>query len=191
MRLTSQSQENSVASQSSSSGWLGASPSVPKFSLVLLRPVPKNSCQYRLICTRAVKGLSVRTSHFAKSRRFFIVAAPKTAGTAGATTSRGCRYSPRSRTRVCRGCASDITITFGKAARSDVSSLPMAATWLRRLLKSFACSIGKTAACTTRTSASETSTLAAAFWRMAFCSCVKPGFRSSNANPPMPEPLTT
>ena len=36
---------NSVASQSSSSGWLGASPCEPKSSDVLTRPVPKYDCQ--------------------------------------------------------------------------------------------------------------------------------------------------
>ena len=45
-----------MASQSSSSGWLGHSPCAPKSSTVLTRPVPKNICQERLTATRAVSG---------------------------------------------------------------------------------------------------------------------------------------
>ena len=46
--LTSQPESmNVVASQSSSSGWLGYSPCSPKFSDVLTRPVPKYLCQKR------------------------------------------------------------------------------------------------------------------------------------------------
>ena len=55
--LTSQPEStNSVASQSSSSGWLGKSPCRPKFSLVLTMPVPKSICQNRFTVTRAVSG---------------------------------------------------------------------------------------------------------------------------------------
>ena len=47
---------NRFASQSSSSGWLGMAPCVPKSSAVFTRPVPKKFCQKRLTVTRAVNG---------------------------------------------------------------------------------------------------------------------------------------
>ena len=50
----------SEASQSSSSGWLGGLPCVPKSSDVRTSPCPNNSCQKRLTATRAVKGFCIR-----------------------------------------------------------------------------------------------------------------------------------
>ena len=47
---------NSEASQSSSSGWVGRSPWVPKSSLVKTMPRPKTSCQMRFTATREVSG---------------------------------------------------------------------------------------------------------------------------------------
>ena len=57
---------NSVASQSSNSGWVGIEPCVPKSSLVSTIPRPKSCSQYRLTVTRAVSGLSSDTSQFAR-----------------------------------------------------------------------------------------------------------------------------
>ena len=59
--------ENSVASQSSSSGCDGASPWRPKFSGVATNPRPKSCCQIALAATRAVSGLSGSTSQRARS----------------------------------------------------------------------------------------------------------------------------
>ena len=47
---------NSVASQSSSSGWLGARPFTPKFSGVATIPSPKWCSQSLFTSTRAVSG---------------------------------------------------------------------------------------------------------------------------------------
>ena len=47
---------NSTASQSSSSGCVGGSPILPKFSSVATMPRPKCFCQRRLTMTRAVSG---------------------------------------------------------------------------------------------------------------------------------------
>src|SRR2546423_537202 len=56
---------NSIASQSSSSGWLGLSPCVPRSSVVLTRPRPKYCGQIRFTMTRATVGCSLSTNHFA------------------------------------------------------------------------------------------------------------------------------
>ena len=70
MALTSQPERtNSVASQSSSSGWLGGSPWAPKSSTVFTSPVPKSICQSRLTATRAVSGLAGSTSQRARPSR--------------------------------------------------------------------------------------------------------------------------
>ena len=61
---------NSTASQSSNSGWLGASACVPRSSEVATRPVPKYACQARLTNARAVVGDFRSTSQFANVRRF-------------------------------------------------------------------------------------------------------------------------
>ena len=60
---------NSAASQSSSSGWVGLSPCVPKSSEVRTRPRPKNSCHMRLTATRAVSGLLRETIQRARPSR--------------------------------------------------------------------------------------------------------------------------
>src|SRR5438045_3582604 len=48
---------NALASQSSSSGWVGFSPFLPKSEGVPTIPLPKWYCQTRLTNTRAVNGL--------------------------------------------------------------------------------------------------------------------------------------
>ena len=58
-----------TASQSSSSGWLGSSPCVPKSSSVSTSPMPKSCAQKRLTATRAVSGLSGRHSQRATPSR--------------------------------------------------------------------------------------------------------------------------
>ena len=55
---------NSTASQSSSSGCVGGSPILPKFSSVATMPRPKCFCQRRLTMTRAVSGFSREPIHF-------------------------------------------------------------------------------------------------------------------------------
>ena len=62
---------NSVASQSSSSGWTGNSPCAPKSSTVLTMPKPKYDCQKRFTATRAVSGLLRSTSQRARPSRSF------------------------------------------------------------------------------------------------------------------------
>ena len=52
------SSRNSTANQSSSSGWSGKLPCVPKSSSVSSKPRPKNCAQKRLTATRDVRGLS-------------------------------------------------------------------------------------------------------------------------------------
>ena len=59
---------NSTASQSSSSGWVGASPVLPKLLGVRTIPSPKWSCQSRFTITRAVSGLSREAIHSASPR---------------------------------------------------------------------------------------------------------------------------
>ena len=61
---------NSVASQSSSSGWLGRSPCEPKSSVVLTSPSPKNICQCAIDGHAAVSGLAGSTSQRANPSRF-------------------------------------------------------------------------------------------------------------------------
>ena len=60
---------NSTASQSSSSGWVGASACWPKSSTEATIPRPKTSAQMRLTVTRAVSGFSGEVIHFASPRR--------------------------------------------------------------------------------------------------------------------------
>ena len=88
---------NSVASQSSSSGWVGGSPCVPKSSLVSTRPRPKNCSQTRLTATRAVSGLSRRQAS-ARGR------AGSAAGRRAAAAARPARRRRRARrgSRSCR-----------------------------------------------------------------------------------------
>ena len=61
---------NSQASWSSSFGFTGVSPWVPRSSRTLLSPVPKKCFQRRFIVTRAVSGFSFETSQAARSIRF-------------------------------------------------------------------------------------------------------------------------
>ena len=60
---------NSTASQSSSSGWLGGSPWMPKSSGVRTMLRPKSSAHQRLTVTRAVSGFSRATSQRASVSR--------------------------------------------------------------------------------------------------------------------------
>src|SRR5438034_7125929 len=60
---------NSVASQSSSSGWLGEVALNPKLSDVGARPTPKCHCQIRLTMRRAKTGLSGDAIQRAKAMR--------------------------------------------------------------------------------------------------------------------------
>ena len=83
---------NSVASQSSRSGWLGGSPRTPKSSADFTRPMPKNCCQKRLTATRAVSGLAGSTNQRARSSRLAgrgfsvpAVSGGRHAGTPGST----------------------------------------------------------------------------------------------------------
>ena len=84
---------NSQASQSSSSGWLGGVPCVPKSLSVSTRPRPKYACQIRFTATLAVSGLRRSTSQRARSMRSGGVPGlessrrGKTAGTPGRTCS--------------------------------------------------------------------------------------------------------
>ena len=99
---------NSTASQSSNSGWLGASLWVPKSSGVATRPVPKYACHIRLTNTRAVVGALGSTSHFAKVRRVGGASAGSgwsDLGTPAPTGSAGLRKSPRLRRLVVLGWA--------------------------------------------------------------------------------------
>ena len=57
------------ASQSSSSGWVGGLPRVPKFDGVATIPRPKWCCHTRLTITRAVRGLCGEVSQSASSSR--------------------------------------------------------------------------------------------------------------------------
>ena len=103
---------NQRASQSSSSGWVGGSPIVPKSLGVRTRPTPKWYCQTRLTITRAVSGLSRSVNHRASvSRRREVLASPGgagnfgcdatvTAGTPGPTSGPGLAAWPRSNKRL-------------------------------------------------------------------------------------------
>src|SRR5437867_640879 len=60
---------NSEASQSSSFGWTGAPPSVPKSLEAWCRPEPKCHCQIRFTATRANNGFSGAVSQSANVSR--------------------------------------------------------------------------------------------------------------------------
>src|SRR5262245_38124465 len=77
---------NSVASQSSNSGWEGGSPCEPKLSTVFTSPTPKNISQDRFTATRAVNGLDGSTSHMAKPNR--LLGAPAGSGGSHAGVAR-------------------------------------------------------------------------------------------------------
>src|SRR5262245_22976408 len=59
---------NSRASQSSSSGWLGGSPSRPRSLAVVTSPRPKCCCQTRLTITRVVRRSEEHTSELQSLR---------------------------------------------------------------------------------------------------------------------------
>ena len=129
---------NSDASQSSSSGCVGASPCVPKSFSVRTIPRPKNRCQTRLTVTLGVSGLLSSTSHRARSSRFGL-ATPSGANTLGVP---GCTWiplfknSPCSNTCVGRG--------WGKSRMISVlgmsgSSLVTAAIAFRRSSTPMSC----------------------------------------------------
>ena len=71
-----------AASQSSSSGWLGRSPLVPKSLTVLTSPTPKWCCQSRLTRTLAVSGCSGETSQRASRVR----GSGRSAGSSGSSS---------------------------------------------------------------------------------------------------------
>ena len=107
---------NSVASQSSSSGWDGGSPWRPKFSGVATRPRPKSCCQAALTATRAERGLAGSTSQRARSCRSGSPAPSRprsggrNAGVPGRTPSPGVRKSPRTWTNVGLGLGAFATV---------------------------------------------------------------------------------
>ena len=113
---------NSAASQSSSSGWLGYSAWLPRFSLVFTRPVPKNRSHIRFTHTRAVSGLSRATIHFASDSRSAFVPSGnrgRNAGSAASTLSPRLSYSPRLSTKASRGVPSFITMALGSESRNE------------------------------------------------------------------------
>ena len=69
LELPAAARRTPLASQSSSSGWLGRSPSRPKSLGVPTRPRPKWYCQTRLTITRVESGLSGRLSQRARASR--------------------------------------------------------------------------------------------------------------------------
>ena len=67
---------NSVASQSSSSGWEGGVPERPKFDGLLTMPRPKCRSQMWFTITRAVSGWFGCVNQRAKARRRPLESAP-------------------------------------------------------------------------------------------------------------------
>ena len=113
----------SAASQSSSSGWLGYSAWLPRFSLVLTRPVPKNRSHCLFTQTRDVSGWSRETIQFASASRSGFVSAGsggRNEGTAGTTRSPRLSYSPRISTNDSRTVPSRITITLGSDSSNSL-----------------------------------------------------------------------
>ena len=108
MALTSQPRRtNSVASQSSSSGWLGNSPCVPKSSAVRTSPTPKTDCHKRFTVTRAGSGLAGSTNQRASPSRLRGRSGDRggnVAGVPAVTSAAGLLYAPRTRMYVARGC---------------------------------------------------------------------------------------
>ena len=104
MAFISQSRRtSSVASQSSSSGWLGISPCVPKSSAVRTSPTPNIDCHRRLTVTRAVSGLAGSTNQRASPSRLRGRPGDKrgnVAGVAAVTSAPGLLYAPRMRMYV-------------------------------------------------------------------------------------------
>ena len=104
---------NSHASQSSRSWFLGGSPWAPKSSSDFAMPPPKNCFHKRFIVTRAVNGLSLETSHSARSRRVrrglsnFVQDALRYPAKAGWTASPlSSRKFPRGKIRTVRAFSS-------------------------------------------------------------------------------------
>ena len=118
---------NSTASQSSNSGCDGGVPCDPKSSAVFTIPVPKTSCQNRLIATRATSGFAGSTSHFASPKRFRGNPASipgNTAGTFAGTSSRGASYMPRcsifaTGLRSLRSCITSVTAPRFRICRAS------------------------------------------------------------------------
>ena len=123
---------NSTASQSSSSGWDGRSPWVPKSSLVSTRPRPKRASQRRFTVTRAVRGLSSLTSQRARPsrlRRLVVGQGAEHRGDRRVDPSPGLMKLPRLRKRVegrskpGRSFITSVVTTFMSASsRSDLAA---------------------------------------------------------------------
>ena len=116
----------SAASQSSSSGWLGGSPCVPKSPLVFTSPMPKNCCQRRFDRDAGRQRVLRRDEPVAPDRAAS-GAAPasaslsggSTAGTPGVTFSPGLSYWPRIITNESRGT--------GRSPKTNVPGIASAA----------------------------------------------------------------
>ena len=166
---------NSVASQSSSSGWRRPSPIVPKSLGVATIPRPKWCCQRRLTITRAVSGLSGRVSQSASAVRRPLdrVGRPRSSeirhgsrgrpGTPARPRALWRRYSPRRRRYVGGGSGPGSSIpracgSGGRGLRRASRGRPIAADRPARLRPGRA-AVGQTSGltrCVLRRAASKT-----------------------------------
>ena len=145
----------SLASQSSSSGWLGFSPSLPKSPGVSTRPRPKWCSQKRLTSTRPVSGCVPSVRRLAKaSRRPVEGRLPSFSGigflfsattlrSAGFTAALGWPWSPRKKrcvTGTLPACSVSARMngSSGLVARTSAAFLAMASsTALVRLSRKY------------------------------------------------------
>ena len=136
---------NSVASQSSNSGFAGRVPARPKSFGVATRPWPKCDCQTRFTSTRAVSGFDGEAIHSASVTRrpvdFVLAALRMAAGFGsnaerkpGSTGSRGSLWLPWNRTWVTGGgpSASVISHPSVKSRRSFFSAAISLPRWSLR-----------------------------------------------------------
>ena len=121
---------NSLANQSSSSGWLGLAPALPKSLAVGTMPRPKTCCQMRLTITRASSGLFRLVAHLAKRARRWASGVfessfnspANSSGAAGTTSARKFSGLPRCITRVTTGSTNRPT-KLGRGACSSNSTM--------------------------------------------------------------------
>ena len=113
----------STARRSSSSGWLGGSPWVPKSSSVSTIPEPNSTAHVRFTATRAVSGLRRSTSHFASVMRSTGPSGfgPSAFGKAGPTSGPGSRKFPFTRIFVTRRLSAGSSAMIGSVGTSAFS----------------------------------------------------------------------
>ena len=137
---------SSEVSQSSISGWLGASPRRPKSLGVVTRPWPKCHCHTRFTNTRAVSGFAGLVIHFASSSRPLLVepgdkaSPPRIATACRGTSPASLSGSPRSWMRALTGLSSLTPYAMGYRSLAASASRRLVAA-ARSCASCFKCSL--------------------------------------------------